>query len=1305
MLGSSGGGASPAAHAQDGPGPVAVTAASFAESPALRDVAAAPATTVDRDEEMEEAEAAENRQLRTVLPPGLLGRLRSLGLMPAKDDPVVQRSAPTPNISPPLLSFEGVSSADNFVSYGVRVSPPDTNGDVGPGHYVQFVNNLVRVFTKSGTPLTPPFRISQLYAALGGICATNNNGDGIVLYDPLADRWLISQFAFTAQSAPPYHECIAISKTGDPTGAYYLYDFITPGNEFPDYPKIGVWPDGYYMTTNQFPLGGATSDGTGAFAFHRAKMLVGDPTASLIYFNLNLASHPEGLAGMLPSDLDGLTPPPAGRPNTFVYFTADEFGDPKDGLRLFDFHADFANPANSTFTERPESTYQAPLAVAPFDASRPSVPPDRRDIRQPPPATDANALDSKSDRLMHRLQYRSFGDHETLVVNHTVNVGSGATLGTYRAGVRYYTLRRPLPGGSFGIVEQATFGPSDGNSRWMGSAAMDHEGNLAVGYSVTSLGTFPSIRYAARLASDPPNGLFQGEQTLVAGSGVQLSLGNRWGDYSGLVLDPVDDCTFWYTNEYYTAASQATSTVGWLTRIGSFKVDPGCAPPPAGTLTGTITFADSGAPIPGALVEVSDGHSGLTLANGTYSIRLPPGTYSVTASDFGRGCGASLTGTVMVDDGGTAVFDAALGGLPRLAFKASTVSGGNGNGLIDFNECNSLTVALENVGCSKDTGISAMLSSSTSGVTIEQPNSPYPDAPAAGTVANQVFFDVSTPPGFVCGTPIDFALAVTSASGSQVFPFRLPTCTFPTITGSIGVGDLIWTGPRVLFNGVVSSCATPKACPGTTTVQSRRYDKYSFTNPSTVSACVTVSMTSGCGANLFGEAYLGAFVPANVCQNFVGDGRGITGVPVSWAFRVPAGQSFDLVLHEAVQNTNCASYSATVSGLFDGGGECLPCTITCPGPATIVAANAPGQCGAAVSYEAAVATGSCGAVTSSPASGAFFPVGNTTVTSSTTAGPSCSRTVTVNDTEGPTIAAPPPVTVSTGLGATSCGTFVADAVLGTATAGDNCGGATITRSGVPSGNRFPVGTTILTYTATDASGNSSIATQAVTVVDNTPPSITAPPPLTASTGPGAASCGTFVADAVLGTATDGDNCGGATITRSGVPAGNFFPVGTTTLTYTATDASSNASIATQAVTVVDSTPPSIIGVSVDKPFLWPPNHKLVDVTVLYTSTDNCTAPSCALSVSVMEIRDKDRDDDNDDDRGKDKGRGKGPDKDKDKDPDWEILDAHHVRLRAERSGDARERIYTITITCQDGFGNTSRQTVKVRVLHDRHDDK
>src|SRR5260370_29099921 len=250
--------------------------------------------------------------------------------------------------------------------------------------------------------------------------------------------------------------------------------------------------------------------------------------------------------------------------------------------------------------------------------------------------------------------------------------------------------------------------------------------------------------------------------------------------------------------------------------MGSFRVAASGGPTPMGPLTGTITFADSGAPVPGALVEVCDGHSGVTLANGTYSIKLPPGTYSVTASDPARGCGPSAVGSVVVDNGGVAVFDATLGGPPHLTFKATAISGGNGNGLIDFNECNSLTVTLENLGCSGEAGISAVLATSTAGVTIQQPNSPYPDAPAAARVANQVPFDVSTVPGLVCGTPIDFALTVTSASGCQLFPFSLPTWTFPTITGSIGAGDLIWNGPRVLFNGVVSSCTTPKWCPGTT---------------------------------------------------------------------------------------------------------------------------------------------------------------------------------------------------------------------------------------------------------------------------------------------------------------------------------------------------------------------------------------------------------------------------------------------------------------------------------------------------------
>src|SRR5260221_642626 len=307
--------------------------------------------------------------------------------------------------------------------------------------------------------------------------------------------------------------------------------------------------------------------------------------------------------------------------------------------------------------------------------------------------------------------------------------------------------------------------------------------------------------------------------------------------------------------------------------------------------------------------------------------------------------------------------------------------------------------------------------------------------------------------------------------------------------------------------------ATPRAC-------NRRYDKYSFTNSGGVPACVNVNLTSGCSTNIFGATYLGSFNPADVCQSYLGDaGASVAGI-ARWAFKVPPGQAFDLVVHEVAPNTGCASYSATVSGLFvaaDGGGQCIPCTISCPGPGTIVAANAPGQCGAVVDYEAALSSGSCGVLTTSPPSGSFFPVGSTGVTSSTTAGPSCSRTVTVNDVERPTVTAPLSVSVFTGPGAVSCGALVPDSVLGTAAASDNCAGVTITRSGVPAGNVFPVGTTIVTYTARDGSGNTSSAAQTVTVVDNAPPSIAAPPAVSVSTGPRAPSCAALVPGSPLAT--------------------------------------------------------------------------------------------------------------------------------------------------------------------------------------------
>ncbi|MDQ6859665.1 MAG: hypothetical protein M3032_00700, partial [Verrucomicrobiota bacterium] len=452
-----------------------------------------------------------------------------------------------PDIASPILSFDGIPVQNS--------APPDTTGAVGPKDYVQGVNSLFRIYDKAtGAARGPAFKLSTLFKPLGGVVANNDNGDPIVLYDRIANRWILSQFAFTSTSTPPYHEAIAVSKTGDPTGAYWVYDFVTPGAEFPDYTKFGVWPDAYYATVRQF-TNGVTYNGFGCFAFDRAKMLVGDSSATYVYFNAgpNLS---QSSSGMIPTDFYGLQPPPAGAPNVFAVYTDDAFGDPSDALRLFNFHADFTTPANTTFTERSES----PLAVAAFDSRNPSG---RGDIAQPSPAASPNPaaspattgdyLDSIGDRLMLRLFYINRGGVESLTTCHTVNVlpppaaGVLPTFTQYQAGTRWYILSKSSPAATFSVADQGTFAP-DTNNRWMGSTALDNAGNLAVGYSVSSTSVFPSVYYSGRLATDPAGTLSQGEASLILGTGVQQGTGNRWGDYSNMSLDPSDDATFWFTN-------------------------------------------------------------------------------------------------------------------------------------------------------------------------------------------------------------------------------------------------------------------------------------------------------------------------------------------------------------------------------------------------------------------------------------------------------------------------------------------------------------------------------------------------------------------------------------------------------------------------------------------------------------------------------------------------------------------------------------------------------------------------------------
>jgi hypothetical protein len=652
------------------------------------------------------------------------------------------RAGIAPKVLPtPAVNFDGTSSADT-VAVGQGFLPPDTNGEVGPSHFVQSVNSTFRVWNKTGTPLIATTPLHTLFAGLGSPCGTSDDGDPIVNYDQLADRWLISEFCIPSGDANvgPFYQLFAVSKTGDPTGAYYLYRFLSPGtNVFPDYPHVGVWPDAYYMTTNQF----TPTDfvGAGAYAFNRAKMLVGDPTANVVYFDKGEGCPADcTFGGVQPSDLDGFALPPAGAPNPFAMFDANESGGAHtDSLIIYDFHVDFVTPANSTFTQRTGS----PLAVAAFDPN--TVPANSRNVI---PQPGGSALDAIGDRFMFRLSYRNLGTKETLTVNHTVNASGNAT---YRAGARLYQLSKPTPAAAYVIDEQTTWAgalPTDTEHRWMGSAAQNYLGDIALGFSVSSATVFPSVRYAAHLATDAAgSGLAQGEQTMIAGTSSQTSTSGRWGDYSDLTIDPVDDCTFWYTQEYMGGGTT------WKTRIGNFNVRATpCTVSPRGSIQGTITNCQTGLPVPNAQITISGGYSRATNASGVYSATVAPGTY--TASVTGTGFDSVNSGSLVVANGGSATFSACLNGtLKQPVADTATINSDscNSNGRIDPNESVSVSFGIKNTGNLNTANLVATLQA-TGGVTNPSAPQSYGVVIAGGATVSRTF--TFTAGNIACGAPL-----------------------------------------------------------------------------------------------------------------------------------------------------------------------------------------------------------------------------------------------------------------------------------------------------------------------------------------------------------------------------------------------------------------------------------------------------------------------------------------------------------------------------------------------------------------------
>ena len=486
---------------------------------------------------------------------------------PTGQDPALQTSAPAVSAATVGANFEGVNNVNG-------VLPPDTNGDIGPNHYVQMVNLSFAIYDRNGTKLYGPVAGNTLWQGFGGPCETTNDGDPVVLYDHLADRWIMTQFALPRYPRGPFYECIAVSQTPNPLGSWHRYEFLISNSKLNDYPKFGVWPDGYYMSINQFSCKfiGCNWAGAGAVAFERDAMLNGQ-AARMVYFDLYNVDP--NLGGMLPADLDGPSPS-AGTPNPFVQMDDNAWGYSGDQLQIWNFHVDWTNPSNSNFT------FDKALPVSPFDSDMCGY---GRNCIPQPGGTNVDAL---SDRLMFRLQYRNFGSHQTLMVNHTVDAN-----GSDRAGVRWYELRDN--GSGWSVRQQATYSPDSAN-RWVGSIAMNGAGDIGLGYSVSSASISPSIRFTGRLVADPLNQMTQGEGTIINGNGYQTHTSGRWGDYAMMAVDPVDDCTFWFTTEYYNSVSSA----GWRTRVGSFKLA-NCGAPSDTPPTVNITNPTDGASVSGTV--------------------------------------------------------------------------------------------------------------------------------------------------------------------------------------------------------------------------------------------------------------------------------------------------------------------------------------------------------------------------------------------------------------------------------------------------------------------------------------------------------------------------------------------------------------------------------------------------------------------------------------------------------------------------------------------------------------------------------
>ncbi|MGA7964297.1 MAG: carboxypeptidase regulatory-like domain-containing protein, partial [Gammaproteobacteria bacterium] len=592
----------------------------------------------------------------------LKGRASLSGAYKTAHDSVLQATASATQsggFTTPLLSFDGLGFSTHTNRYVLEQTPPDIGVVPGMKYVVEMAGVQFSVYSKStGNMVLGPALVQSLWTGSTGYCATVTNAflHPVVAYDELAHRWIF-------ESAIPYDSafCVAISKTNNPLGSYYRYEYDNLPPKFVNsgYTSLGVWPNSYDVAINRVGGWPVTITSEDFIALDRSAMLQGESAPMVV---INKPNAP-GVYAARPVTLEGPTPPPAGEPGLFASYISPNLSGPGQpyALALWQLHVDWSNPANASLTG--PNTVSVPAFNDMLCGNQPAC------IPEPAPG---EALDAISDRLMS-VDYRNYGNHEELVANQTV---TASATGALPAGIRWYDLGTSSPGAEdWSLSQSGTYDPEDGNNRWVGSLAVDRSGDMALGYSVSGPNLMPSIAYTGRKNGAPAGKMSEPETMLMPGYGVQENSFNAWGGHSSMNVDPANGCAFWYGNEYYAS----TGMEHWSSHLADFKFS-SCVPSPAGAVQGAVTSAASGQTISGAAVAVTaDNIVSDTGADGSYQMKLLGGTYSITASHWGY---TPKTISVTVSGGTVSIENFSLQEAPTATLSGHVTDGsGHGYGL------------------------------------------------------------------------------------------------------------------------------------------------------------------------------------------------------------------------------------------------------------------------------------------------------------------------------------------------------------------------------------------------------------------------------------------------------------------------------------------------------------------------------------------------------------------------------------------------------------------------------------------------